>query len=154
MGARRYWAYFALESVAALAILWRGVPLYREFLLDEHWTGGELQFVGFSWTCLVVIHVSHWRGLKHFRHVRVPKMNFVGQAILFLGRLNFGFVSGVFSAIFYVKYAEIEIDAIRILSIVGTLFTMFCYSLDLERIGRLFIDEYIAAQAESESRFQ
>lgn len=153
MGARRYWIVFAAETVAALTILARGIPLYRDFLLTEDWDGGDIQNVSVAWVCVLVIQTAHWLSLRDFRTVRVPRVVLVGQIILFLGRLNFGFVGGVFAAIFYVRYRDLELDTIRVVSVVVMMFTMFCYSLDLERLGRLFMDKYLAAQTDSESGF-
>jgi hypothetical protein len=62
----------------------------------------------------------------------------VGHIVLFAGRLNFVLVGGIFATVFYVRFEDLQLGPLQILGVVIGLFTMFCYTLDLERIGRRF----------------
>jgi len=131
-----------------VTILWRSIPLYRQFLLEEHWDAADVRSLMITWICIAAIQLAHWLSTAHIRYVRVPRVNLAGQLLLFLGRLNFGFVGAVFATVFYVKFPYVDVNLWRIAALVILLFTMFCYSLDLERLGRLFMDEYAAAQSD------
>jgi hypothetical protein len=49
-------------------------------------------------------------------------------------------VGGLFSAYFYMQKAQLEIG-FGILMLIVILFSMFCYTLELERLGKNLIGE-------------
>jgi len=59
---------------------------------------------------------------------------------MFLARLNFIFVSGLFSAVVIVRAADLEFVAWRAALLGAVLFSMFCFSIELERFAKLLLD--------------
>src|SRR5271165_1736720 len=86
-----------------------------------------------------IIQVCYWLDQYWFATLRLGYNPFLGHLILFLSRLNFIFAPAVFSAVYLVRFNELDISfwGLLILSIV--LFSIFCYTLELERIGRALV---------------
>lgn len=67
---------------------------------------------------------------------------FIGQAVQFVGRASFFFGGALFSAIFFRHLPELDVFTaveealIRGFLIMGVLFALFCYSLELDQLGR------------------
>ena len=124
----------ALEMIGAGLILWWGVPLYREIL---HGTFSRAA-PSAKWGVLVaiaVIQTCYWVRYVRAPAAVLPHRVIPGHLALFLSRLNFIFAGGVFSAVFFVRYDEMIFSPIGIVLLFGILFSMFCVSRDLERIG-------------------
>jgi hypothetical protein len=131
----RFWGCFAAQTAGAILLLWNGVPIYRSFLSGEKDPGhriliGALAIVG-------LIQPAYWTGrsVRLESPARVP----IGHIVLFVGRLAFVFVGGVFSAVFYARPAAAELSLFRLLLLVCVLFSLFCYTLEVERLGKALI---------------
>ena len=57
---------------------------------------------------------------------------FLSHIVLFVGRLSFLFGTALFTAVMYIRLPELEKSIPRLAVLVAVLFSMFCYSLDLE----------------------
>jgi hypothetical protein len=55
-------------------------------------------------------------------------------------RLNFIFAAAVFSAVYLVCFYQVEISFGGFLILGTVLFSIFCYTLELERIGRALVE--------------
>jgi hypothetical protein len=64
----------------------------------------------------------------------------LGHVVLFLSRLNFVFAGAVFSAVYLVRFNELEISLLGFVLISVVLFSIFCYTLELERMGRALLE--------------
>lgn len=58
---------------------------------------------------------------------------------MFLARLNLIFAGGVFSAVFFVRFDQVKFSVSGTGLLLVILFSMFCVTLDLERIGAAFL---------------
>ena len=58
-----------------------------------------------------------------------------GHLILFLSRLNFIFAGAVFSAVCLVGFNELDISGRGFVFLFTVLFSIFCYTLELERLA-------------------
>lgn len=72
--------------------------------------------------------------------VPVSRNPLLGHLILFLSRLNFIFAAAVFSAVYLVRINELDISLLGLVFLSAVLFSIFCYTLELERIGRAFVE--------------
>lgn len=89
---------------------------------------------------ILLIQAPCWIStLKVFRLLSVPQHIFVGHAVM-LARLNFVFVSGLFSAVVIVRAAGLEFVAWRAALLGAVLFSMFCFTIELERLGKPLLD--------------
>jgi hypothetical protein len=57
---------------------------------------------------------------------------------MFRARLNFIFTGGVFSAVVFVRFDQVKFS-LRGADLLFILFSMFCLTIDVERIGIAFL---------------
>src|SRR5438094_6061403 len=140
------WLLFATESLGALIIPWHGVPIYRRRLMGvtNEQAGANL----FLWASIgvTVIQVSYWIRFRCFPPPRFKRRLILGHAIQCLGRLSFVFIGGMFGVVFFTRFQQLEISVCKASVLLAVLFSMFCYPLDLERLGKCFSE----ARAERE----
>ena len=134
-----YWLLVALEAAGAGIILWHGLPLYRGLLSVAEFQPAETSSVIWAVVAIVLIQASYWTStFKVFPSLSVRRHVFAGHALLFLARLIFVFVSSLFAVVVFSKPVDLEFVAWRAAMLVAILFSMFCFSLELERLsGRL-----------------
>jgi hypothetical protein len=138
---RVYPLLLAFEVAGAVIILWHGVPIYRSLLEETFVYRTDAAVIAWAAVGTLLIQAPYWIStLRVFRLLSVPPHIFVGHAVMFLARLNFVFVSGLFSAAVIVRAADIEFVAWRAALLGAVLFSMFCFTIELERLGRLLLD--------------
>jgi hypothetical protein len=87
------------------------------------------------------MQVAYW-----YRLQRVPipfrgSNAIVSHFLLFLGRLSFIFAGSLFAVVFFRHLPELDQNADTLLMarrgllLVGSLFALFCFALELERLG-------------------
>src|SRR5213080_4754263 len=132
------WLLFATESLGALIILWHGVPIYRRLLMGV--TNKQAGANVFLWVSIAVtvIQVSYWIRLQCFPPPRFKRRLILGHAIQFLGRLSFVFIGGLFGVVFFTRFQQLEFSVWKVSLLLAVLFSMFCYALELERLGKAF----------------
>ena len=139
--ARAYPMLLALEVLGAIIILWHGVPIYRSLLQGTLVKGADLTVMVWAIVGSLLIQTAYWIStLKVFSLLSVPHHIFAGHVVLFFARLNFVFVGGLFSAVVIVRDADLEFVPWRAALLSGVLFSMFCFSIELERLGKLLLD--------------
>jgi hypothetical protein len=138
------WIYpwlLAIEAAGAIIVLWHGVPIYRSLLQRTFVETADGAVVDWAIAGIVLIQAPYWLStFKVFPSVAVPSHIFAGHALAFLSRLNFVFVSGLFASLVYTRGPEIEFVPWRALILAAVLFSMFCFSLELERLAKLFLE--------------
>ncbi len=65
----------------------------------------------------------------------------LGHITLFVARMSFVFATSVFGFMFLVEKPGFHIPASRYLLLLLGLFSLYCYMLELERLGRTFLSE-------------
>ncbi|MCW1923132.1 hypothetical protein OKA05_11260 [Luteolibacter arcticus] len=88
---------------------------------------------------VVLIQAGYWLGYRHQASLILPRHVVPGHLVLYLARLNFIFAGGVFSTVFFARYDQVIFSLHGMALLFGILFSMFCVSLDLERIGAAFL---------------
>ena len=130
-----------LQTLAVLVILWSMLPIYRE--VWEH-PGHQLNYLPEPIRLVaapILFHFVYW-----FRLLRVPipaiKTNLLLSHIVpFLGRLSFIFGTSFFALLVYRHLPSLvavtdPFDALlRFIITFGILFSLYCYSIELERLG-------------------
>jgi hypothetical protein len=129
-----YWLLLSTESAGAVLILWNAVPIYRRFLVGS--TEPESYVLAWAILAVLLIQVAYWSGMRIFPSFRVGKQIVLGHVVLFLARLNFVFVGAFSSVVFFVRFRELQFSLWRGSLLLAVLFSMFCYTLELERFGR------------------
>src|SRR5438876_12251995 len=136
------WLLFAGESTGALIILWNGVPIHQRLLMG-HTTqqAGSSVFV-LGALAVILIQSTYWIRLRCFPPLRFKRHLVLGHAIQFLGRLSFVFIGGMFSVVFFTRFQQLEFSVWKASVLLAVLFSMFCYALDLDRLGKAFSEAH------------
>jgi hypothetical protein len=132
------WLLFIAESVGALIILWHGIPIYRRLLMgvtDQRAGASVILWVSIA---VAVIQVGYWIRLQCFPPPRFNRRLILGHAIQFLGRLSFVFIGGMFGVVFFTRFQQLEFSVWKVSPLLAVLFSMFCYTQELERLGKAF----------------
>jgi hypothetical protein len=133
---------FAIQIFGSLFIVWKDLPAFRQIVFSP---GKQLATSPYDDTAivavLIIMQLAYW-----YRLLRVaipfggPSMA-LSHLFLFLGRLNFIFGSTLFSIVLFRHVPELGPDvdlllmAHRGVLFVISLFTLFCFTLELERLG-------------------
>lgn len=140
---RVYPLLLVLEAAGALVILWHGVPIYRSLLEDTFVQPDDGTSVTWAIVGILLIQVPYWVStVKVFPLPSIPRHIIASHVVTFLARLNFVFVSGLFAAVVFARSANITFVPWRAAILTAVLFSMFCFSLELERLAKCLADEY------------
>jgi hypothetical protein len=138
---RAYPLLLAFEVAGAIIILWHGVPIYRSLLEGTFVQRTDFAVIAWASAGTLLIQAPYWIStLKVFRLLSVPGHVFAGHVVTFLARLNFVFASGLFSAVVIVGAADLEFVPWRAALLAAVLFSMFCFTNELERLGKLLLN--------------
>jgi hypothetical protein len=140
-----YLFVLAIQICGAIFFVWQQLPSFTRVLLNP---GEQLAYDTYSDLLTVgvlsVMQISYW-----YRLLRIPvpfqRSNVIlHHVFLFLGRLSFIFGSALFSVVVFRHLPELDREAdiflmlLRGIMLVGALFTLFCASLEVERLGQAF----------------
>jgi hypothetical protein len=127
----RYWFLFLGQTIGDAMILSHLIPLFRRLVtsgLDEKTPPTILVFAALGVT---IIQVCYWLGQYWFATLWLGYNPLLGHVVLFLSRLNFIFAGAVFSAVYLVRFNELEISLWGFVLLSGVLFSIFCYTSGL-----------------------
>jgi len=135
----------AIQIMGAIAFVWQQLPEFRQIAVNPgqqlpHDTFGDLMPAG----VLVVTQICFWYRQLHIA-IPVRRPNIVlNHIFLFLGRLGFIFGSALFAVVVFRHLPELDwridilLAARRGVILVGSLFALFCTSVEVERLGQAF----------------
>src|SRR5947207_9427521 len=132
------WLLFTAESAGAPTILWNGVPIHRRLLLGHTTQSADPSVFVLGAVAVILIQSAYWIRLRCFPPPRFNRQLVLGHAIQFLGRLSFVFIGGMFSVVIFTRFEELELSILKALFLLAVLFSLFCYTLDLDRIANAF----------------
>lgn len=138
-----YAALLLVQTGAASAVFAIIFPLFQKLLMQS----GQPQQLGTSVVvgvaaAAMVMQVCYW---TRYRLVAVwgpfhsPA---VGHMLMFASRASFFFGGALFSVIFFRHVPQLEVlpplgqGMAKALGVIAVLFALFCYSLELERLGK------------------
>jgi hypothetical protein len=131
------------QSASAFFLFCQVFPIFRSVVTNL----GARQDIELSTQIIIVIaaiilHACYWARLR-WVDIEAPFHSvLVGHGLLFASRLNFLFSGAFFSAVFFRHLPELASlppfgeALVQALSIAAVLFGLFCYSLELERLGK------------------
>ncbi len=135
-----YWLLLASQSAGAGIILWKGIPIYRQLLLGEPDPGPRLSIFLYALAALALIQPAYWLARRLPPPVRRVSRPLLAHLVIFLGRMVFIYVAGMISVVFYLRYADLRLAFWREALLLAVLFSMFCYTTELERLGKTLLD--------------
>lgn len=138
-----YLGLLAVQTAAATFLFWTVFPLFRHIIARL----GERQEVSATAevkTILgtLVLLCAYWARYRWIA-VRAPFRNaFIGHIVQFASRASFFFGGALFSAVFFrhlpllVAFPTMTEALSKGLILICVLFALFCYSLELDRLGK------------------
>jgi hypothetical protein len=135
-----YFLLFAMQTIGAAVLFWYALPLFRRVLLDP---GGHLarpENLVWSLSAITLMQAGFW--IRHRLRLPVPQLfrnALVGYIVLFVARMSFVLATAVFGFVFIVRRPEFQIPASRYFAVIIGLFALFCYTQELEQLGRAMI---------------
>lgn len=142
-GPGAYVGLLVLQTVAASSLFWADLPIFLRMVSRP---GRPLELE--TWRLAIVaggvavLQCCYWIRLRRVA-VHVPFENiFVGHLIVFASRVSFFFGGVLFSMTFFRHLPELEVlppigqVLAKGLAILAILFSLFCYALELERLGK------------------
>jgi len=133
-----FWVLFAAQALGAAIILRAVVPLYRELALHgaDPRDGPSVRLWAIAG--LAIIHLAYWKAWHSFKNVTLPRQILLAHLFQFAARLNFVFAGAMFSVAYFARPEHIVFQFFRCLLLLCILFSIFCFSLQLERIANAF----------------
>lgn len=138
----RLWLLLTAQTVTVVLLLWSAFPIYRTILAApgqplQDMPGSPLVIV----LALVAFHGAYW-----YRLMRVPievrrRGLLISHLVHFCGRMSFIFGGALFALVAFRHLPELNqaIDPLqllgRMLALLIILFSLFCYTLELERVA-------------------
>jgi hypothetical protein len=138
----------AVQMFGADFVVWDGLPAFKQLVLNPGEQLYSTRYDGFGIVAvLCLMQFAYWyRYLRVAIPFRGPKL-FLSHVFLFLGRLSFIFGSALFSIVLFRHLPELgsDVDIFlfgrRAVVLIVSLFALFCFSLELERLGVAFENE-------------
>jgi hypothetical protein len=135
-----YWILFLGQAVGDGTILSHLIPLFRRLVASGVLDKASPKILILAVLGVTLIQVCYWLDQYWFATLRLNYNPLLGHLVLFLSRLNFIFAAGVFSAVYLVRFNELDISFWGFVLLSTVLFSIFCYTLELERLGRAFVE--------------
>jgi hypothetical protein len=137
-----YLLLFAVQMFGADFVVWDGLPAFQQLVLNPGQQVVITRYDGLGIIAvLCVMQFAYWyRYLRVAIPFRGPNL-FLSHVFLFLGRLSFIFGSALFSIVLFRHLPELgsDVDVLlfgrRAVVLIVSLFALFCFSLELERLG-------------------
>jgi hypothetical protein len=143
-----YLLLFAVQMFGAGFVIWATLPAFKQLALNP----GE-QLVNAPYDSFAVVAVLFMMQCAYwYRYTRVaipfrrPQL-ILSHVFLFLGRLSFIFGSALFSIVLFRHLPELRSDVDIFLSVrrgvllIFSLFALFCFTLELERLSAALGDD-------------
>ncbi|MBY3095184.1 hypothetical protein HFO72_31080 [Rhizobium laguerreae] len=130
------------QTIAVSVLLLMVFPIFQSVIthLGQQQTISVVDQVSIS-AVAFILHCCYWARLSWVA-VTVPfKNTLVSHLCIFVGRLSFLFGGALFSAVFFRHVPELDVlptigqSIARVSYTALTLFGLFCYSLELDRLG-------------------
>ncbi|MEE7448746.1 hypothetical protein MRF4_13545 [Methylobacterium radiotolerans] len=153
-GLTAYVSLLVLQTAAACCLVWIDLPIFLRIASNlgtpqrlEPW---RLAIIAGS---VAVLQCCYWTRLRHVP-IHVPFQNIlVGHLIIFASRVSFFFGGVFFSVIFFRHLPELDVlppigqASAKAFAILTVLFSLFCYALELERLGKAIEGERARADS-------
>ncbi|MGN6554554.1 MAG: hypothetical protein ACTHLW_12670 [Verrucomicrobiota bacterium] len=85
---------------------------------------------------VVLIQVAYWLRVRLQPPLPGGGHVVIGHMAAFFARLIFILASSTFAVMFFVRFDQLSLPPHRVLLILSLLFSMFCWTLELERLAK------------------
>jgi hypothetical protein len=135
----RYLFLFAIQTIGAVILFWFAVPLVRQVLLDPSSHVVRPENLVWLLSAITLMQAGYW--IRHRLRPPLPQLRnaLVGYIVLFVARMSFVLATSVFGFVFIVRRPEFQLPTSRYFVLIIGLFAVFCYTQELEQLGRAWI---------------
>ena len=142
-GAFTYLSLLGIQSAAATALLWTVFPIFQQIMTRPGEPGLlDAATATSAIAAVVVMQVCYWTRYHHVPLWVPVHSTAAGHVLMFASRASFFFGGALFTAIFFRHAPQLYAlpplgqSIAKAIGIMALLFALFCYSLELERLGR------------------
>jgi hypothetical protein len=134
-----YFLLFAIQTIGAAILFWYAVALFRQVLLDPGSHIPRLENLVWSLSAITLMQAGFW--VRRRLRSPLPQLRnaLVGYIFLFVARMSFVLATSIFGFVFIVRRPELSVPTSRYFVLIVGLFALFCYTQELEQLGRAFI---------------
>lgn len=135
-GAVKYFWCFAVQALGFSIIVANGVPVYRQIARDFSRHQPHPEVLWWALMAVLLMQTAYW--VRVWLRPAMPQRNHVllAHLVAFVGRLSFVLGSSTFSVLFLVRFEELSWSPPRVMLVLAMLFSIFCFTLELEQLGR------------------
>ena len=140
-----YAILFVLQTFLASSLFWMIFPIFLRVMRN---LGEQQEFQPYGARAIVssaiVLQCCYWTRYRWFPLYTPFRNAFIGHLLKFASRIGFFFGGALFSVILFRHVPELDPlpplgqALAKGLCVMGILFALFCYSLELERLGKAF----------------
>ncbi|CAM5770161.1 hypothetical protein LMIY3S_03079 [Labrys miyagiensis] len=138
-----YLVLLAIQTACATILVLELMPFFWR-LVDEL---GEVQDISaprqaLAFTCVAIFQACYWWRLANLGVPFATRSQVISHLFLFVGRLSFLFAATLASLIFFRHVPLLapsnltSASVLRMVLFFAVLFSWFCFSLELERLGK------------------
>jgi hypothetical protein len=124
-----------LESIGALILFFRILPIYRAILFDPESFVPDSSNMIFISVSIILIQGPHWYKSRNLLFPNTKKSHFLDILIGFAGRIFLIIMSALFTIIFFARIETLEVSFLKILVALLMLLSIYCYVKDLEELA-------------------
>ena len=129
-----------MQTIGAAILFWYAIPLFRQVLLDPGGHEARPERLIWSLWAVVLMQAGYW--IRHRLRLPLPQLfrnALVGYVVQFFARMSIVLATSVFGFVFIVRRPEFQIPTSRYFAVIIGLFALFCYTQELEQLGRALI---------------
>jgi len=124
------------QTVGAAIILVNGMPVYRQMVGDFPNHQPHPGILWWAVVAVIIIQAAYWLRVRLQPPLPWRAHVVIGHLAFFVARLSFIFASSTFTVIFFARFDQLSLPPHRIAMVLALLFSLFCYTLELERLAR------------------
>jgi len=133
---RLYALLLGVQTAGAVILIINGAPIYRQIARDF---AAHRPHPGILWwavAAVALIQIGYWS--RRRLQLSPPQRGHVmiGHLVGFSARLIFVLASSSFALLFLIRFDQLSVPPRRVAMLLALLFSLFCYTLELERLAR------------------
>lgn len=126
----------AVQTAGAAMVLVNGVPVYRQITTDFAHHQPRPGILWWAVAAVALMQVGYWLRVRLQPPMPASSHVLIAHLAAFVARLSFILASSTFTIVFFVRFEQLSLPPRRILMMLVILFSMFCWTSELERLAK------------------
>ena len=135
---RLYCLLLCLQTAGLSTVIWQGAPVYRRIVAGSEGPNASPEALILAMVAVALMQGAYWLPTATIPGLALPQNVFLSHLLLFVGRLSFILGTALFTAVMYYRLPDLERSIPRLAVLIAALFSMFCYSIELEWLALQF----------------